>query len=1773
MSGRSARRVVAGCSVSALVAGLLWGAVVPGASAVESVDLVSGDVAGIESVGPVATVGASGGQRWPGVPVSVAVMPSGSVLSGAFPLLRVPALESVASIDFRVVDLRSDRRLVEAQGTLVSGWATVGASLPAGGLYDVEVSSEGVWSRVGSFSVAVAGTEPGPPLSVGGISVSTVTGLASTGWTSRPLVGPVSSAGVALSWVGGVASTPGLPEGWRLTVASGSPWSGVFSDGELVEAVDVPGQPVAVRSKPASGEGSSARVKKRYASVSFAYPADERAEVDGFVVQTKVAGAGWKTQRRTGVSFAEVDVNARVRVPVKGAVRVRVGVVAEGVTVFGPSSRVFNDGRQPVQAVRPVTSGDLRGAGENSVVTPGELPNVVTVTGWDGSRLSFVRNALGVYDQTGGTAGFRNSLTRDAGGAWELTDTQGVVTRFESGRAVSVTMDGKVMTRIGWDSSGRVTSVTNEIGRQMTLRWAGGGECVSDSWTQYGFASVPDGYLCAIEYPYGQSELIGYVQAGDGVQVGLIKSPGNEGVTWGWDTAGRVVSTRSALVSQVATSDPSVAGVIATVSYDDQGRAFRLTEQAASVGGSSLSSVIEFPVVSEGDLRAWSANPGASAAVAGRVRVAGLVGVDNFQTTLFDPISWQPVQVSSSEGAQMGKILSPTGGVAGMRDAVGRVSRSQTNELGLVTRSEGPSTSGAGMVVQRDYDTEFVNGQDKALVGLRAQVYPRVGFAGNPTSAFWRADSLRGGLSASWSGQGASSSVQAAGVWTPGDAADQAGSKRGWQLEVSSSPGAQVSVLVGSQPCSGRTCVITGVPTGPKAITVQVDQAGSAGWFSVNVAPVGQAPAPVNSDEVAPGFALGTKVTNNDTLPGAPDGSITRYAFADPASGQVTSMTSSGGQTGRITYETTGWKRAVSMTTTGGGTKRMTYWGDNETATLPGVCGGGQVLQSGQVKSVTRQDGSAITNYFDQVGQLRASVVTDTTGGVAQTSCMTYLPGGTVDTEAIYDASGALIESAQTILAVNGDPRTAAVRITHGPAAPVSPGATVTESTTVDLAGRVVSSTDITGVVSEATYDNTGALTRMTITPPAGSGVSSLVFDYTYRANDGLLLSTKVNGVTAASYTYDGATTRIAAVDYADGVRTTFGYGPDGRADSLTVTTPNEEFTRITQSRSASSFGRVEGARLTVTGTAARTENRGYTFDAAGRLTKAIIATTSNDTAIAGRRVFDYAFAATQAGTCGAGYAKPGADNLRTGGTRDGATFTQCYDTGGRMVSTTDPYVTGGEGTSNVDYDALGRVTRITGPRAAALTWSAGTQIASVAEISADQTSLVRTTMDTYGGQLLDKTLTTDTGSTTLRYAGPFLLNITDGQITGTQAISYAIGVGGRVTTAPGTTATLTLPGLDGSALVTINVPSLGSGNAPAPGETVGLADRYAPYGEPLVTPNPADANVMPDYGWAAGAGLETLPGTSAITLMGARPYSPYLGVFLAPDPVVDSGTNLYSYTLGDPINTSDTSGRLTDEELGGILAGAGIAAAVLGGYVAGRLGTALKVKINLTSDTAAQAARYSWGAARAVDVAGGLVAVAGVGAAGYGTYIAVKSATDSALGAGFATAGAVLLSAYAGYASFVTGTLLTGLGKLSNIKAESLGQKWSVGQYYNPVKVIRKVVGKARQGATGRAGNASDRWNTQEINDLLAPRNSSQSGEVLLLRSQVTVKSEKLLPSPVKTNLSQKANAFMHESSSSEGSLRHVAGGQVDAHASVLSNDEFTQWQQFLLKQVYKNM
>jgi RHS repeat-associated protein len=69
--------------------------------------------------------------------------------------------------------------------------------------------------------------------------------------------------------------------------------------------------------------------------------------------------------------------------------------------------------------------------------------------------------------------------------------------------------------------------------------------------------------------------------------------------------------------------------------------------------------------------------------------------------------------------------------------------------------------------------------------------------------------------------------------------------------------------------------------------------------------------------------------------------------------------------------------------------------------------------------------------------------------------------------------------------------------------------------------------------------------------------------------------------------------------------------------------------------------------------------------------------------------------------------------------------------------------------------------------------------------------------------------------------------------------------------------------------------------------------------------------SLPPKYSWLGADEIPTeLP--SGVLDMGARSYVPQLGRFLQPDPIEGGSANAYSYTFGDPVNTSDPSGEYT---------------------------------------------------------------------------------------------------------------------------------------------------------------------------------------------------------------------------------------------------------------------
>lgn len=137
----------------------------------------------------------------------------------------------------------------------------------------------------------------------------------------------------------------------------------------------------------------------------------------------------------------------------------------------------------------------------------------------------------------------------------------------------------------------------------------------------------------------------------------------------------------------------------------------------------------------------------------------------------------------------------------------------------------------------------------------------------------------------------------------------------------------------------------------------------------------------------------------------------------------------------------------------------------------------------------------------------------------------------------------------------------------------------------------------------------------------------------------------------------------------------------------------------------------------------------------------------------------------------------------------------------------------------------------------------------------------------------------------------------------------------------------------------------------------------------------------------------ERLDAGSGCYLLGGghhRPYSPTLGIFLAPDresPFARGGLNTLSYCLGDPINHVDPTGHF----LGAILAGVGL---IVGLVVAvASLGTAIPALVAAGSLAAMKASSVA-------TLVGGITATAGV---------AVEGAAIATAAAGYETASVVL--------------------------------------------------------------------------------------------------------------------------------------------------------------------
>ncbi|GII62115.1 hypothetical protein Skr01_22000 [Sphaerisporangium krabiense] len=244
-----------------------------------------------------------------------------------------------------------------------------------------------------------------------------------------------------------------------------------------------------------------------------------------------------------------------------------------------------------------------------------------------------------------------------------------------------------------------------------------------------------------------------------------------------------------------------------------------------------------------------------------------------------------------------------------------------------------------------------------------------------------------------------------------------------------------------------------------------------------------------------------------------------------------------------------------------------------------------------------------------------------------------------------------------------------------------------------DAGGRVITSTDPRGNVTDITYDVLGRKVRVT-DPPATQGAARSTWDYTYTLTGEMLSTTDPTGARTEA-TYDGLSrqitaTRIERKPTAAAFTTNAEYDP---ADHLiAVTQPSGDRIQLTVNAAGEVTGRTDALGHSST----------FGFDFAGRqisVTDALGNSTVAEYDLAGRKIatkYLNSSAAVQR-TYGFGYDETG--NLTSQTSPEGHVTQRSYDAANRLVRQVEPVSASKVITTSFGYDAAGGRTRRTDGR------------------------------------------------------------------------------------------------------------------------------------------------------------------------------------------------------------------------------------------------------------------------------------------------------------------------------------------------------------------------------------------------------------------------------------------------------------------------------------------
>ena len=1081
-----------------------------------------------------------------------------------------------------------------------------------------------------------------------------------------------------------------------------------------------------------------------------------------------------------------------------------------------------------------------------------------------------------------------------AEGRFELTERDGTVTQFRDGFPVSVSEDGLLKGTATWSPEGLLTSVSDPSGRTIAFEYGCGGK----AWE--GFVAPPADGLCRIGWWDGTTTEIGYVALAETAQIGLIVDaigPDFAGTSLGigWDRSGRVSTLRSAIAGAAAAADPSLrddVDLLTEIVYDEQGRVAAVAAPAPAPGAPRLAHVFDYPVITDSE--------SASGATVVASVIAGTVTGSLTEASSVDPVSsrlpgsadyrmsvsaddWVPQQRDDRDGSTISLRWDPrTQRLEGMTDYEGRSMAFTYDDEGRRTGSVGPSRQEDAAYVSTATFDEDASGDP--MRGVEAVYWASADFSGADTTGGWIEE-----LSHSWDEApipGKAWSARLTGSWTVPEAGT-------WRLRPTVSADGGIDVYVDNRLCDTTTkdeCELE-LKEGPHQLRIDIrNPQGGRAAFTLD-ASRGDGRFDTLSG-VTPGFNVETRTVSNDVLPrgGRP---VVRTSYAEPWTGNPTSLTAPGGLTTTATYEPTSsaddkWGRKLTGTTPGGRTTSTTYWpvqGGAEASPCPGSVA---AVQAGLVRTVTRTDGVTVSTWYDAAG--RPTAILTGEGASGDLACTTYAPDGTPISASLI-AGGTAVEKSSATIAVGGDPRVTTTTVEVQGSEAIG---TRTSRTATDLLGRLVAYTDLNGVTTEFTYDVFDRQVGRTITDPDGKTlvkVSRAFDDATGRE-----VSVTVNGQEAAAVEYD-ARGLVSRVSYGSGVVQDWGYGPNGTVQATVLKTSDERV--VSDQVTTNSAGRADERVTEVEGEGATRRKWSYAYDEARRLTGAELTVKGSIAGVGSEeRFFSYGFG-SPSGDCGGAYPDPGGDLNRTSGSRDGTDYVTCYDGAGRPVSTTDPLIAG-EGKAELAWDALGRLTSASSnARQLTVEWHWGGLPRALID------GAVVSELGHAQGRVVVQSSKDDSTSVTWRlgYSSP--------EATAASVVLSDDGAEVRVLLPGGAlwrsagAVTVDHPGIRGEYLVTTDAKG-----AVVPGAEGGvLSEALGPFGEPMAGGGRPGGR---EYGYAFAQLDPTLPGPSGIVLKTARPYLPALGAFIAFDPQPGSSTTGYGYAEADPLNKSDPEGAYT---------------------------------------------------------------------------------------------------------------------------------------------------------------------------------------------------------------------------------------------------------------------